>query len=93
MTIEEEEETEAEEETNAEAENLTTPNVKGKEVDAEDEDTPNSHTNISAHMVAAHTSVLNESPKETGTKTPPPLKKCREAAPLIVSGCDDVGPI
>ena len=70
-----------EEETNAEAETVTTPNVKGKEVDAKDEDSPNSHANIFTRVVAAHTSVLNSSPKELGTKTLPPLKTCSESAP------------
>ena len=81
MTVEAEEETGAEEETNAEAETVTNPNVKGKEADAEDKDAPNSHGNISTRMFAAHTAVLNASPKEPGTKTPPPLKTCRDAAP------------
>ena len=75
MTVEAEEETEVEEETNSEAETVTTPNVK------EIKDSPNSHANIFTRMVAAHTSVLNSSPKELSTKTPPPLKTCREAAP------------
>ena len=77
MTVKAEEETEAEEETNAEAETVTTPSVKGKEMDAP----PNSHANISIRIVAAHTAVLNASPKNLGTKTPPPLKTCREASP------------
>ena len=81
MTVEEEEEMEAEEETNTEAETVTTPNMKGKEADAEDEDAPNSHANISTRMVAAHTEVLNAIPKDPVTKTPPPLKTCKEEAP------------
>ena len=81
MTVEAEEETEEEQETNAEAETATTPNVKGKEADAKDKDSPNSHANIATCMVAAHTAVMNASPKDLGTKTPPPLKTCREAAP------------
>ena len=81
MTIEAEEETKAEEEMNAVAETVTTTNVKGKKSDTEDEDAPNSHTNIATRMVSAHTAVLNASPKEPGTKTPPPLKTFREAAP------------
>ena len=93
MTVEAEEETGAEEETNAEAENVTTSNVKGKEADTEDKDSPISHANISTHMVYAHTEVLNASPKEPGTKTLPPHKTFREAETSIVSGCDDVGPI
>ena len=68
MTVEVEEETEAEEETNAEAETIATTIVKGKKADSKDEDAPNSHTNISTHMVAAHTTVLNASPKDPGTK-------------------------
>ena len=63
------------------------------EVVTEDKDSPIYHTNISTHMVYAHTEVLNASPKEPGTKTLPPLKTCREAETSIVSGCDDVGPI
>ena len=74
MTIKAEEETKVEEETNAESENVTTTIVKGKKADAEDKDAPNSHTHIATRMVAAHTSVLNASPKDPGTKTPPPLK-------------------
>ena len=81
MTVKAEEETEVEEETNAEAETVTIPNVKGKEADAEGEDTPNQHTNIATRMVASYTAVLNANPKDTGTKTPPPLKTCREAVP------------
>ena len=70
-----------EEEKNAESETVTTTIVKDKKENAEDKDTPNSHANISTCMVAAHTAVLNASPKELGTKTPPPLRTCREAAP------------
>ena len=81
MTVGAEEETETEEETNAEAETITTTDVKVKKADTEDKDAPNSHTNIATRMVAVHTAVLNTSPKEPGTKTPPPLKKCRETAP------------
>ena len=81
MTAEAEEETKAEEETNAEAETVATTIMTGKKADAEDEDAPNSHENIATHMVAAHTAVLNASPKDPGTKTPPTLKKFREAAP------------
>ena len=81
MNVEVEEETELEEETNAEAETVTTPNVKGKEADAKDEDAPNSHANIATCMVAAHTAVFNVSPKDLGTKLPTPFKTCREAAP------------
>ena len=81
MTAEAEEETKLEEETNAEAETVTTTIVKDRKADAEDEDAPNSHENISTRMVAAHTAVLNACLKELGTKTPPPLKICREEAP------------
>ena len=81
MTVEAEEERKAEEETNTETETVATTVVKGKKEDAEDEDAPNSHANISTRMVAAHTAVLNASLKDPGTKTPPPLKTCREAAP------------
>ena len=81
MTVEAEEEIEAEEERNEETETVTTTNMKGKEADTKDEDSPNSHANISTRMVAAHTAVLNVSPKDPGTKTPPPLKTCKEAAP------------
>ena len=81
MTVDAEEEKKTEEETNTEAETVTITIVKGKEADAEDEDTPNSHANISTRMVAAHTEVLNAIPKEPVTKTPPPLKTCKEAAP------------
>ena len=62
MTVKAEEETEAEEEKNAEAETVTTPNVKGKDADAKCDDSTNSHANISTHMVAAHTIVMNASP-------------------------------
>ena len=81
MTIEAEEETKVEDEINTEADTVTTTIVKGKKANAEDEGAPNSHENIATHMVAAHTAVLNASPKDPGTKTPPPLKKFREAAP------------
>ena len=81
MTIEAEEETKLEEETNAESETVATTIVQGRNADVEDKDAPISHSNISTRMVAAHTSVLNVSPKYLVTKTPPPLKTCREAAP------------
>ena len=81
MTVEAEEETKVEEETNAEAETVTTTIKKVKKADTEDKDALNSHVIIATRMVAVHTVVLNASPKEPGTKTPPPLKTCREAAP------------
>ena len=81
MTVEAEEETKSEEETNSESETVTTTVVKCKKTDAEGEDAPNSHENISTRMVAAHTEVINVSPKYLGTKTLPPLRTCREAAP------------
>ena len=55
--------------------------MKYKKADTEDEDASKSHANIATQMVAAHIAVLNASPKDLGTKTPPPLKICREAAP------------
>ena len=81
MTVKAVEETKVEEETNAEAETVTTTIMKGKKVDAEEKDSSNSHVNIFTRMVSAQTAVLNASPKEPGTKTPPPLITCREAAP------------
>ena len=81
MTVEAEEEMEVEEETNTEAETVSTSNGKGKEADAEDKDATNYHEDIATGMVAAHTAVSNASSKEPGTKTPPPFKTCREAAP------------
>ena len=66
MTVKVEEEKKAEEATNTEEDTKA--------------DAPNSHANIATLMVAAHTSVLNASPKEPDTKTPPPLKTFREAA-------------
>ena len=72
---------EAEEGTNAEAETVATNIVKGKKVDAEEEDAPNPPVNIATRMGDVNTAVLNARPKEPGTKTPPPLKTCREEAP------------
>ena len=81
MTVEAEDKTKSEEEANAEVESVATIIVKGKKADAEDEDAPNSQENIATLMVAAHTSVMYARPKEVVTKTPPPLKICREAEP------------
>ena len=55
--------------------------MKYKKADAEDEDASKSHANIATQMVAAHIAVLNASPKGPSTKTPLPLKTCREAEP------------
>ena len=70
-----------EEETNAEAQTVTITDVKDKKADAKDKDAPKSHANIVTCMVAVHTAVLNVSPKEPSTKTPPLLKTYRETAP------------
>ena len=81
MNVEAEEETKAEEETNTEEETASTTIVKGKKADDEDGDAPNYRANIATRIVAAHTEVLNASPKDLGTKTLPLLKICRKAAP------------
>ena len=72
---------EAEEETNVKAETVSTTIVKVNNTEAEDKDAPKSHANVATRMVDAHTAVLNASPKDLGTKTPPPPKPCREASP------------
>ena len=92
MTIEAGEKTEAEEETNAEAETVTTPNVKSKEVDTKDEDSPNSHANIVTHMVAAHSSAECE-PKGDMHQKIATTKNMQGGSNLNFSVCDDVGPI
>ena len=80
MTVKAEEETEGIKKKNIEAETVTTTNMKVKKAGVEDKDAPNFHANITTCIVSAHTAVPNTSPKEPGTKTPPPLKRCIEVA-------------